>query len=180
MALSEWAPIIVSIAALLFVIFSFWWMHWREGHLVVSTPYSFRIAIIKDDGLIVELPLSFFNTGAAPIIVDKLLLRIKHQNTQTVLYFNATRNNLAASEEQVATQFVVNGRKSLMNVFSFQVIGNEINIDIGKWDCHLLGKLNSKKYKSLLKFSLNVKTLNESLIPRLNFDDEYRDLVQRT
>ena len=179
MDLSDLLSTIVSIAALLFVVFSFWWMYWRRGHLIVSTPLSYIAAKTNNTGLLVELPLSFYNTGALPIIVDNLYLIINQKSSQIELYINATRDHLGAKEQKPVTQFVVDGGKTTMNIFSFLVSDRLIEVDKGEWDCHLFGKLNSKKYKSLLKFKLYVKYFDGSAIVRLNFDDEYRKLVKR-
>jgi len=174
-----WSPIIISIIALLFSFLSFWWIYWREGQIIVSKPFANRIAKIKDNGLLVEVPLSFYNTGATPITVENIYLVIIFQNIRIPLFFNATRDSIEDSKQKTATQFVVDGKKYLMNVFSFQVRDKPINISVGKWECELFGKLNSKKYKSLSKFILDVKHLDNSAIARLNFDDEYRKLVER-
>ncbi len=177
MTTNDWVPIAISITALIFVIFSFWWMHWRKGQLIVSVPRSFRLAKTQDR-LIVELPLSFFNTGAASIIVDNLLLMMQQHDTKVLLFFNATRHTLDATQQQFATQFVVNGRNSIFNIFSFQVKGNTLNLNTGKCDCYLSGKLDSRKYKRLLNFQLDIKQISAALIPYDNYDDEYQTMTK--
>jgi hypothetical protein len=174
-----WLPIILSIIAIFFGFFNFWWLHLRVGQLIVSKPFAYRIAKINDNGLLVEVPLSFYNTGATPITVENIYLVINFQDTRIPLFFNATRDSIEDNKQKTATQFVVDGKRYLMNVFSFQVRDKPINVDIGKWDCELFGKLNSTKYKSLSKFTLDVKRLDQSAIARLNLDDEYRKLVDK-
>jgi hypothetical protein len=176
---SVWVPIVISIIALFIGVFNYWWLHWRKGHITIAPPLSYRIAKIGDNGLIVELPLGFFNTGVTPILVNNIYLVITFNNNRIPMYINATRNNIEDSAQKAPKQFIVDGGKHLLDVFSFQIRDKPITIDIGKWDCEVFCKLDSGKYRSVSKFYLYVKYLDESLIPRLNFDDEYRKLVDK-
>jgi hypothetical protein len=173
-----WLPIVISIFALLFAIFSFWWMHWRTGNLIVSKPFSYRAAKMPDGGIAIDLPFHFYNNGAAPIIVENLYLKINYNDIHISLFFNNTRNSVEDSALKTATQFVINGRDCIANVYSFQVRGKQINISIGKWDCELFGKIN-KKYNLLAKFPLDIRYFNDKAIPHLNLDEEYRKIVER-
>jgi len=174
-----WVPIIVSIAALLFAILSFWWMHWRTGNLIISTPFSYRAAKMPDGGLAIDLPFHFYNNGAAPIIVENLYLKIHYQDIHIPLFFNNTRDSVDDLKLKTATQFVISGRNFVTNIYSFQVRDRQVNINIGKWDCELFGKINNKGYKILSKFTLNVKYFSDRAISHLNLDEEYRKLVEK-
>ena len=173
MDLTECLATVASIVALVWVVFSFWWMHWRRGRLAISSPRSFSAAQTQDK-IIVELPLSFYNTGAAPIVIDNLLLQVQHQKGTAMLRFNATRARLGDQAQQWATQIAINGRQAVFIICSFQS-RKDLDLNTGIWNCCLLGKVDGKKdYKKIAEFTLNVKTLNDHLLAYDNYEEEYQ------
>ncbi|WP_127908171.1 hypothetical protein [Aeromonas hydrophila] len=78
----EIASIIISTCALLFTVFSFWWMSWRRGKLncgpinylymgtMTESSHERGVQKIKAIGI----PLILWNSGASPLIVHKLRL----------------------------------------------------------------------------------------------------------
>ena len=163
------AALVISALAVLFTLFSFWWMHWRRGRIIVGPPRSFAATTEgKDELLIVQLPLVFYNDGAASQVVQNLRLSlVQNQNRSAILYFNNTVPDLAnANTREWARQFAIEGRKSYSSVFVFQrSLGNFV-FAAGKCSATLEGKLNNEdKWKVLLTFDLQtpdgcVQTLN--------------------
>lgn len=86
MTAGSWAAIAIGCAALLFTIFSFWWMHWRPGRLILSTIRFISIGMgihgtSTDKNLVaIGLPLIFMNTGARPIVLERLQLMPHSEN----------------------------------------------------------------------------------------------------
>jgi hypothetical protein len=119
----ENAAYLLSSLALLFTIFSFWWMNWRRGRLIVGNPHSFAaVSKGENDLVVVQLPLVFYNDGAAAHVVQSLRLQLEQGDKKSsVLYFNNTLASLASNEgRQWARQFAVEGRSSYFSVFVFQ------------------------------------------------------------
>lgn len=137
--------IIISVCALLFTIYSFWWMNWRKGNLKVS--YIKHIGIFNTNKFYIELPLVFFNTGALPVVVESLrLIFIDNDKTKHFLHFNATRTALSANEgREFATPFSINKGESIKKYCEFQKNPSEIKLEVGKYEFRLEGKLYSKK-----------------------------------
>jgi hypothetical protein len=115
-------PLIISISALMFAIFSFWWMNWRRGKLQVGGPRSFAAKGSKNDRLLIELPFVFFNDGPKPIIVQNLRLVLPGEEPEgKPLHFIATVETLGKDTGRaLASQFPVPGRQALRLICEFQ------------------------------------------------------------
>lgn len=76
----SWAPVFISILALLFAVLSFWWMNWRPGKLNVGNIRLFAAGKATEGNadsknvVIVNLPLILWNSGARPLLVEDLRL----------------------------------------------------------------------------------------------------------
>ena len=100
----------ISTLALLFTIFSFWWMNWRRGKIIVGPPRSFAATSkSQDDLLIIQLPLVFYNDGAASQVIQNLRLTlVQNRNQSAILYFNNTVPDLVNTKtREWARQFAV-------------------------------------------------------------------------
>ncbi|MFQ5857385.1 MAG: hypothetical protein ACE5LU_17400 [Anaerolineae bacterium] len=82
--------LIISILALLFTVFSFWWMNWRKGKLHVGSPRGFAAFGSMERKMVLEFPFVFFNDGPIPIIVQSLRLTLLEEQTPRPLNFIAT------------------------------------------------------------------------------------------
>lgn len=172
----------ISTLALLFTIFSFWWMNWRRGKIIVGPPRSFAATSKgEDDLLIVQLPLVFYNDGAASQVIQNLRLTlVQNGNRSAILYFNNTVPDLVNTHtREWARQFAVEGRKSYSSVFVFQRKPGNFIFHKGKCQAILGGKLNNdEKWEEMLTFDLqipankSVNTMNSGqLIPYDNDPD---------
>jgi len=157
----------LAIAGLLWAIGSFYWLHWRKGKLVVSGPRSYMAAVTSDK-VIVDLPLVFYNDGAAPIVIHNLNLELSQGGLSILLRFNSTRDKLGAEKQNWATQIAVEGRKSFATVCSFQTRpnGDSFKFQPGRCQCILWGRLEkSRQWQVLLRFELAVE---ESAAEKIN------------
>jgi hypothetical protein len=107
----------VAVLALLFAIGSFWWLNARRGHLEVVRPRTYAFAKLVR----LRLPLAFFNTGAAALVVADLQLVIDEE-PPLVLQWITTRTVLrpqADDDFAFATPFSVQGRATREVVAEF-------------------------------------------------------------
>jgi len=171
----------ISTLALIFTIFSFWWMNWRRGKIIVSPPRSFAAASMsEDDLLIIQLPLIFYNDGAASQVIQNLRLTlVQNRNQSAILYFNNTIPDLVNTKNREwARQFAVEGRKSYSSVFVFQRKPGNFIFHKGKCQAIFEGKLNNDdKWEEMITFDLqipdkSVNTMNSGqLLPYDNDPD---------
>lgn len=177
--LNDWLPLIVSVLAVSLSLYGYWLMHGRMGRLIVSPPRSFK-SVDTGEKLIVELPLGFYNDGAAAIVVDNLLLRAQQEKVRMLFRFEYTRDELDAEAHHWATQIALAGKEAVMKVFSFQVNKGETSLSAGTWDCVLLAKLNHEAgYREVSRFKLNVSRLTGSFSAIDNTATEYQAMVKR-
>ncbi len=177
--LKEWLPVIVPVLAIVLGLWSFWVMHWRKGQIRVNVPRSF-VASKTADRLIVELPLSFYNDGAASTVINNLMLEVRQESALALLRFELTRPQLGEGAYEWAKPIVVEGRKAAAGVFNFQSKLSELSPQMGGWNCRLFAQLDDEReYYELRRFKLNVKQLTEKMTAQDNLDEEYQRLLAR-
>ncbi len=111
----QWAAIVIALAALVFTLFSFWWMHWRVGHIIVAGPSSYA-ATTQADALILLFPLVFFNTGPVPYVVRNLRVRFKDEPNGAPLTFQRIRSGVSPSHVELldlASGFPIPGNQTV-------------------------------------------------------------------
>jgi hypothetical protein len=161
----------ISIFALIFTIYSFWWMNWRQGKLIVGTPRSYAACGTKGAKLFLEFPFDFYNKGPLPIIIRNMRLLILNDDSDIPLIFTAVVNNLGNPKDRsVATQIVISGREANVIICDFIRSPGELIFEKKIYQIELQAKLNNKtNWKRLLTFPMTVtehdlKTINNQFI----------------
>lgn len=96
-------PIAISSFAVLFAVLSFWWMNWRPGKLNVGNFRMFAAGKGTEGSsdsknlVIVTLPLTLWNSGARPLLIDDLRLHPKRKTALPELAFEAVDDKLTNS-----------------------------------------------------------------------------------
>ena len=163
------APFIVSILALLFTTFSFWWMNWRRGTLRVTSPATYA-AFVSPEKLLVEFPFVLYNTGAIPIVVDDLRLQLPDLSGPP-LGFNATVDKIGTDQERAfAIAFAVHGREAKTVICEFQRNPGVAQFRKGDYRIVLEARLDGQTiWTTLHSFPLRIteqalKTIHHGLI----------------
>lgn len=167
--------VIISVLALAFTTYSFWWMNWRKGYLKVSRIRTYA-AVSKRNKLIIELPLIFFNPGALPVLVENIRLTFPDRGgPSTALYFNATVKKLATDEERAfATPFAIHKGQALLKICEFQRLRAGFSFEEGKYEIHIEALLDGATgWETIKVFYLQVresqvKTLNSEFVAHDN------------
>jgi hypothetical protein len=168
--MSQWAPILIALAALAFTIISFWWMHWRTGSLVVTTPSTYA-ATSQAGKLTLLFPLVFLNTGPVPHVVKSLRLRFADEPTGVPLDFQLIRSGVSPSHHpepvDLAASFPVPGNEVVRLFCEFIRKPGGRAMSAGPHPL-LLEVLTDKRpgWYTLLEFTLNVDDAAEEQMPR--------------
>lgn len=168
--------IIISISALAFTIFSFWWMNWRKGTIRLGSNLRSYAACASQNRLLIELPLIFFNTGAVPLVVENLRLHLpKITEENKYLFFNATVAKLGTDEDRgFAKPFSIRGGDVLEIICEFQNTSTSFKFEEGEYEFKIQALLGHKEdWLTLREYTINargdeLKTLNEKLITHDN------------
>jgi hypothetical protein len=161
--------ILVSFSALGFTLYSFWWMNWRKGKLHIGEPRSYAAHGSMDDLLILQIPFVFFNTGPTPIIVQNLRIIFTEESSPEPLIFSATVGKLASDAGRaLSTQIPIRGREAPLIICEFQRRPGNLLFESRSYPIELQAKLDdSKKWKCVCRFSLNVNKMALHTINRL-------------
>jgi hypothetical protein len=107
------ASVIISITALLFTVASFWWLQARRGRLTCFPVQTFS-GYLQQHKAALRFPLSIFNSGAVPLVVTDLRLRLLPPTGDEMrMHFRTLRRSVRAGEDDVedfAHAYSVGGR----------------------------------------------------------------------
>jgi hypothetical protein len=173
------AALIISLLALLFTLFSFWWMNWRRGNIRVGIPRSYAAKGSKNNTLLVEIPIVFFNDGATPILIQNLRLIFPEESPKgEPLTFVATVEKIGTDEGRTfASQFPVHKREALKLICEFHRTPGDLIFEVKQYLVELQAVLDDKTdWVTLCLFPINVtnhslKTINERFITHDNWSD---------
>lgn len=172
----DYTALIISILALGFTIFSFWWMNWRKGKILLNSNLRTYAACAKGNRLIIELPLIIHNTGAVPIVIENMRLYFPAiKEDKKYLFFNATVSKLGTDENRAfAKPFSISSGNVLELICEFQNTSTSFCFQKDDYNFEvqlLLG--NTDNWKSIKTYTIHVHnhdvtTLNERFITHDN------------
>ena len=177
------STIIISSLALLFTVFSFWWMNWRPGNLIVGNIQHFAAGRGRVDhseepnSWFIGLPLILFNSGASPLIIESLRLSPVNVATAPKLLFNAVDTPLWTADPnstKIDRNFtflphILKPNDAISENFVFILSGTEQKYESRMYyyrlEVKLLGK---KKWKAVKNIELNFQNFSDNKLYELN------------
>ena len=95
------ASFIIASSALLFTVASFWWLQARRGRLTCFPVQTFS-GYLKRVGAALRIPLSIFNSGAVPLVVTDLRLRlVSPAGGEVQMHFRTLRRSVRTESDDV-------------------------------------------------------------------------------
>jgi hypothetical protein len=113
------AGVVISVLALAFTVFSFWWIQVRTGHLVAYEPQTYA-GYLKQNGFRLRLPLTIYDTGAKALVATDLrVLFIREKVAVPVISFRSQLRPESTEHTDFAHPFAVPGRGSVSRFVEF-------------------------------------------------------------
>jgi hypothetical protein len=167
------AALLISLVALAFSAFTFWWHNWRPGKLHVGTPQTYA-GHTSTNKLLLEFPFVFFNKGAKTVVVDNLRVRLPEENAGP-LTFIATVERLGTDDGRAfATPFFVGAGQAIRMICEFQRNPGGSRLTAGQHTVRLEGRFSGRmRWVPIHAFPLNVTedalaVLSHALVVREN------------
>lgn len=113
--------LIISISALLFTIASFWWINLRPGHVRMTAFHTFS-GFIRPDRARLRIPVTLFNTGAKPLVIVDLRLRLGSAGISCTAPTSSFRKSIKPSQDDqddFPHPYVVNERSVVTKFVGF-------------------------------------------------------------
>lgn len=115
--------VVISICALAFTVSSFWWINARPGRLRVTAPRVFS-CYVRADKSSLRFPVTLYNTGAVPLVVADLRLRLSSAGTEVVAASKTFRKSVSPEQDDFLDfphPYVVTGRSVVITFVEFAV-----------------------------------------------------------
>jgi hypothetical protein len=148
----------LTFAGLAIVSFSFWWLHFRKGNLISYPVHSFGAASITTSAGHLSVPLTLYNDGAIPKVVQNLRLRLVREPEAEVCWdWVSTPVSLNPSSQGGAifpAAFAITPRSAEQYFIGFRG-----SLPPGEQDyrAHLEAKLgDGRTWRSLIDFDLQL------------------------
>jgi len=179
----NWLPILVSCLALVFTIFSFWWMNWRPAKLNVGNLRLFGAGKASEGGhshniIVVALPLTLWNSGARAIVIEDLKLVPYGKVDIPELSFARVDSPLTTTsimgDEEIQSDYfylpiALKANDVIQANFVFNSPSSEFIFEPTNYDFFLQARLTKKsRWKKIKKISLDFVNLDSNGLYKLN------------
>lgn len=143
--------ILLSLFALIFSVFSFWWLNARQGKLLVIGP-QYVFGRYSSGKLAIEIPLVFRNTGPRAIVLSGIRLRFPSSDHEDLVWVGFSHNPTKGDVE-FKRPIVVKGFDAVEKILFFH--REKVTNPTGVCDAELIGIYSPKPiWQSLSKFKM--------------------------
>jgi hypothetical protein len=91
---------LIAVLALLFTVFSFWWLNARRGRLRMTEVRLFACYVGGNGGRL-RLPIALHNTGAVPLVVVDLRIRAESRGLERMAATRTHRTTIRPGADDV-------------------------------------------------------------------------------
>jgi hypothetical protein len=160
--MSPVVAIFISLLALGFTIFSFWYQNTRQGKIQLIGP-QFISGRYSNRKLEIKIPVVFRNTGPRPIVLSGLRLQCPTSDHEYLLWLGFSNNPLN-NDFEFKRPVVVKGFEAVERILFFQ--RENVASSSGSCEVELIGIDSTKSnWGSLKKFKLHT--------PKIGWSDQF-------
>jgi hypothetical protein len=180
--MEKWSPVLISCIALVFTIFSFWWMNWRPAKLQVGDLRHFAAGKAtaglsnSPNLLVVALPLILHNSGARPLVIESIrLVEVSRSRIGTFEFVGVDSHlgtppfNERVNRDYFRLPLALKANEITKANFIFERPAEEFNYTNALYHFHLEAKLSGlRDWHKVKDIELNFLSGNEFTILGLN------------
>jgi len=160
--ISSLAAVLISVLALVFTFFNFYWSNWRKGKIIVTDPLVYAISLgeheARPEHIYIKVPLIFLNEGGATRFIQDLKIVLQQNGKQSdELHFTNMASSMNDDEaEHFAQQFPIEGHKAYSAVFFFFRKPGGMVPSAGNCKAKIYAKIDELGWKEIHEFDFNI------------------------
>jgi len=169
-SITDWLPlgtIFISLLALAFGLYNFWWGNWRKGKLITSDPliysltaHEYNLENSKEvfSRITIQFPLVILNTGGTTRFIQDIKLIIKQNEKESnEIYFDHIYLSMDMKDGTKAQQFAIEGHKAYSACFHFYRRMTNLILSPGSCKVIIKAKIDNDDWKTLHEFDFIIK-----------------------
>ena len=182
----QYAAALVASLALLFTVFSFWWLNARKGEVICYEPTTYLAHVQMAPDLALRLPLVFYNSGPRDRVLRELRCVLEQPGGATVMPWASFRDTIRGTTDDMADMAgptPIRGRTAILHNVQFYGPMRGGMLEALDYELRVVAKLDdSPGWTPLLSFPWRAwhMTAIEAVVRANSMEQCYEDERERS